>query len=53
MPLDTVQIFHPYAMLALKGWQMLFDLALIPMLYLLLRRHGELCIEFKKFVDSI
>ena len=37
-----VSEFHPYAMLALKGWQMLFDLALIPMLYLLLRRHGEL-----------
>ena len=37
-----VSEFHPYAMLALKGWQMLFDLALIPMLYLLLRRHSEL-----------
>ena len=34
-----VSEFHPYAMLALKGWQMLFDLALIPMLYLLLRMH--------------
>lgn len=40
----TAQVagFDPYMMLALKGWQVLFDLAMIPLLYVVLRRHSEL-----------
>ena len=34
--------FPPYRMLALKGWQMAFDLLLIPLIYLALRRSHRL-----------
>lgn len=42
--MDSAQIsgFDGYAMLALKGWQMLFDIAVIPLLYVALRRQGDL-----------
>ncbi|MEM1484718.1 glycosyltransferase 87 family protein [Oscillospiraceae bacterium PP1C4] len=42
MGFDAISSFDSYAMLALKGWQMLFDLAIIPLLYCVLRREGEL-----------
>ncbi|RGX55420.1 DUF2029 domain-containing protein [Anaerotruncus sp. AF02-27] len=42
LALDAVASFDPYAMLALKGWQMLFDLAIIPLLYLVLKKVDRL-----------
>lgn len=38
----AVRAFDPYMMLAHKGWQVLFDLAGILLLYRVLRREGEL-----------
>lgn len=40
--IGAVRAFDPYMMLALKGWQVLFDLACIPLLYRVLRREGQL-----------
>lgn len=42
MQMDAVKEFIPYQMLALKGWQLLFDVAIVPLLYYVLRQFGEL-----------
>ena len=40
--MDVFAIFEPYRMLALKGWQLLFDTACVPLFYTVLRRWGVL-----------
>lgn len=42
MESSAVSAFEPYQMLVLKGWQILFDVAMIALLYLVLRRLSPL-----------
>ncbi|MCR2024631.1 glycosyltransferase 87 family protein [Anaerotruncus colihominis] len=42
LSVDVFTIFEPYRMLALKGWQLLFDTACVPLFYTVLRRWGVL-----------
>lgn len=42
MALPVVQQVPGFQMLALKGWQVLFDTAMIPLLYVVLHREGRL-----------
>ena len=42
LEIPWVYELESFKMLALKGWQMLFDIATIPLLYLVLRRHSKL-----------
>ena len=42
LSVDVFAIFEPYRMLALKGWQLLFDTACVPLFYTVLRRWGVL-----------
>ena len=39
---ESIQTFHPYVMILLKGWQILFDLAIGVLLYLLFQRRSQM-----------
>lgn len=42
LSVEALAVFEPYRMLALKGWQLLFDTACVPLFYMVLRRWGVL-----------